>query len=29
MSVLIFIDSNIPDYQTFADSVKVPIGDLI
>ena len=27
MSILIFIDSNIPDYQVFADSVKVPIGD--
>ena len=27
MSILIFIDSNIPDYQVFADSVKVPIGN--
>lgn len=27
MSILIFINSNIPDYQVFADSVKVPIGD--
>ena len=27
MSVLLFVDSKIPDYKVFIDSIKVPIGD--